>query len=121
WLGSGQILTYTFQDGSREIADIWFEDVKSEIASWNAERRWLMLIDIRMGGRIISSAAFMRGRQLSHLRPELPGKTAIVVASSVAAHLTNGILRSLSTETRRQRRVFDNQERAVEWLLDTKR
>jgi hypothetical protein len=70
-----------------------------------------------MQGRIISSQALTRAREVSHVRPDLPGRTAVLIASSIAAQVISAVIRSGLASGKRQRMIFNHEPSAIAWLL----
>jgi hypothetical protein len=97
--------------------DAWFDDLAHEIACWSDDKTWRLVLDITLQGNIPSAYAIARSRTLADLRPELPGKLAVLIGSRLGARIASFALRTLSNEYR-QRQVFASQASAVAWLLE---
>jgi hypothetical protein len=117
WLAEGQILCYRFHDVRHETVDEWSVDLTNEVLSWSADKRLRLIYDIRQSG--VSTYALNRARKHSNLRPDVSGRTAIIVniGSPLITQLVGVPIRGLSNRDR-QRSVFANEERAVAWLLE---
>ncbi|MGQ9908431.1 MAG: hypothetical protein ACUVS2_06300 [Candidatus Flexifilum sp.] len=117
WLVNGRILACRFQRADRETADAWFEDMRQLFMSWNENRPLHLLLDLSQPGSI-SAQALTRGRQLSHVRPDLPGRTAILVGRSLATQVMKMIVRAGLGGGVRQRMLFGTEPAAIAWLLE---
>jgi hypothetical protein len=97
--------------------DEWSVDLTNEVLSWSADKRLRLIYDIRQSG--VSTYALNRARKHSNLRPDVSGRTAIIVniGSPLITQLVGVTIRGLSNRYR-QRSVFANEERAVAWLLE---
>lgn len=121
WIHDGQILRYGFHETSRATADIWFEDMAQVFRAWDDQKPLHLLIDVRMQGMFVSAQALIRARQVSGIRPDLPGRTAVLIASPIGAQVISSLIRTGLTGTLRQRLVFSDESRAIQWLLDKAR
>ncbi len=117
WLADGQILVYRFHDVRHETVDAWSDDLTGELTRWSADKRLRLIYDIRQGG--VSTYALNRARKHSNLRPDVAGRTAILVniGSPLITQLVGVTIRGLSNRYR-QRSVFSDEQRAVDWLLE---
>ncbi|MCS7072160.1 MAG: hypothetical protein NZM00_11685 [Anaerolinea sp.] len=117
WLANGRIIACRFQQTDRATADAWFEDMRELFLSWNENRPLHLLLDLTKPGTI-SAQALTRGRQLSHVRPDLPGRTAILVGRSLATQVMKMIVRAGLGGEVRQRMLFGSEPVAIAWLLE---
>jgi hypothetical protein len=118
WIENGLILRYRFYDSSRATADAWFQDTVTLFRTWERHRPLLTLLDIRLQGAFITAQALMRARQATHLSPDVPGRTAVLIASPIAAQVISTLIRSgLAHGSTRQRLVFSDETNAIQWLL----
>jgi hypothetical protein len=117
WLNDGKILCYRFHDVKHETVDAWSDDLNDELQRWPADKRLRLIYDIRQGG--VSRYALNRARKHSNLRPDVSGRTAILVniGSPLITQLVGVTIRGLSNRYR-QRSVFADEQRAVDWLLE---
>lgn len=118
WIHDGQILRYGFHETSPATADLWFDDVGEVFRAWQPDKRLLLLIDVRMQGTFVSAQALIRARQVSAVRPDLPGRTAVLIASPIASQVISSLIRTGLTGKVRQRQIFADESRAISWLLD---
>ncbi|MBZ0277480.1 MAG: hypothetical protein K8I60_15145 [Anaerolineae bacterium] len=116
WLQNNAILCYRFKDLSPATVDAWGNDLSAELNNWSAEKPWRLLLDIRMKGNIVSPYALRRSYTISRLRPELPGRLAILISSRLAAEIISAAMRAAGNNYR-QRQAFVVQAVAVSWLL----
>lgn len=118
WISDGQILRYSFQETSRETADSWYDDIAEVFRTWQDDRPLLLLIDVQMQGAFVSAPALIRARQASNVRPDVPGRTAVLIASPVAAQVISSLIRTGLARGARERQVFAEENRATAWLLE---
>ena len=117
WVSDGRILRYCFHETSRATADAWYEDIAEVFRTWRNDRLFLLLLDVRMQGAIISAQALIRAQQAAMLRPDVSGRNAMLVASPIAAQVISSVIRTGLTPGRRQRLVFSDENQAIAWLL----
>lgn len=114
-IADGKILTCRFADVFRPTIDSWSEHLRRELEGWEYPVL-RTLLDLR-SSRIVSTYALGKARALGQLRPELPGKLAILIRSRVTAQLITAAIRANLTPTRRRFLSADEPE-AIKWLLD---
>ncbi len=85
--------------------------------SWDTDHPLLILLDVRLQGGFVSAYALVRARQVSYVSPDLVGRTAVLIASPIAAQVIGAVVRS-GLEGTRHRRVFGEEARAIQWLLE---
>lgn len=117
WLMNGRVLACRFQRTDRATADAWYADMRDMFLAWNEDRPLHLLIDLSQPGTM-SAQGMMRARQLSHVRPDLVGRTAILVGRSLATQVMKALIRSGLGEGARQRLMFSSEQSAVAWLLE---
>jgi hypothetical protein len=117
WLADGQILCYSFSDIRRESIDLWVADLTEELNRWPADKKLMLIHDIRERG--VSPYGLQCSRKVSLLRPELSGRNAILIPSNshLVAQLVSICIRTLSND-KRQRLAFTDEAAAVAWLLE---
>lgn len=113
----GRILAYRFVNTSRAAADAWYPDIAEQIMTWPDDQPLMFLIDLRGQETMLSAQAMTRARQVSRLRPELPGRTAVIIGGGTVVQILSSIIRSGLANTRRERALFSSEEAAVDWLL----
>lgn len=116
WLIDGQILCYRFIHIDGETADAWYHDAADVLRSWPEESPLNTLLDIRMHGRIIPPVAFSRSRQISFMRPEVQGRTAVLIASALAAKVVSALINTKLATGTRARMIFNDEALALAWL-----
>lgn len=116
-LEEDSILCYRFDDTSKKSVDPWFEDVDAELTAWPEDKPWRMMLDVQKQATVVSAYAMRNARMLSALRPEMPGRLAVLVGSSVATRIINVAILS-SRNHYRLRKVFVEEAEAIEWLLE---
>ncbi|MFN8452567.1 MAG: hypothetical protein U0521_29165 [Anaerolineae bacterium] len=118
WIHDGQILRYGFHETSPATADIWFEDMATVFRTWQPDKPLLVLMDVRLQGTFVSAQALIRARQVSAVRPDLPGRTAVLIASPIASQVISSLIRTGLAGKVRQRQIFADESRAISWLLE---
>ncbi len=116
-LADGRILCYRLEDTTTRTVDAWAADLTHELESWPSDRPWRLLLDIRMKGSVVSPYALRRAREIARLRPELAGRLAILIGSSLAAQIISIALRR-APNSYRKRACFANEVMATAWLLE---
>jgi hypothetical protein len=119
WLAENRILAYRFYDLSPAIIDRWAEDLTAELSFWQSNKTWRLMLDIRLHGGFISPYSLRRAREIAALRPDVPGRLAVIVSSKLAADIISMTIRA-TNNTYRKRSVFSNEAIALRWLLDDK-
>jgi hypothetical protein len=119
WLQEDRILCYRLLDLRPSTVDAWAADLTAEFLSAPAEKPWRLLLDIRLHGAVVSAYALFRARQIANMRPELPGRLAILVGGKLSGDIISIAIRSVNRY--RQRAVFVNEALAVNWLLEQNR
>lgn len=119
WLAEERILVYRFSDLSPDTIDEWVSDITHELLGWPSDKMWRLILDIRLHGNVVNTYALRRARDIANLRPDLPGRLAILVASKLASDVISMALRAVNNSYRK-RLVFVNEALAVRWLLDDK-
>lgn len=118
WLVNGRILCYRFHDANHENADAWYHDIAALLRDWSDERPLLLLLDMQLHARLIGSYALMRSRQVGNMRPDVKGRTAVVVSNPLLAQVISAFIRSGVGTLKRQRKLFSDEPSAIAWLLD---
>lgn len=117
WLLEKRVLCYRFEDMTMHTVDQWATDLSGELNNWPSNRPWRLILDIRLHGNIVNTYALRRAREISRLRPELPGRLAVLVASRLAADIITIAIRA-ANNSYRKRAVFVNEPLALHWLVD---
>ena len=117
WLKDHRVLCYRFYDLTMETVDIWSADLTAEFAAWPVDQPWRLMLDIRLRGSIVSTYALRKARDIARMRPELPGRLSVLVASRLAADIITIAIRA-TNNTYRRRSVFVNEALALHWLVE---
>jgi len=112
WLADNQVLCYRFHNLTIGTVDAWATDLIGEFNGWPPDKPWRLLLDIRLRGSIVSTYALRRAREIARMRPELPGRLSVLVASRLAADIITIAIRA-TTNTYRRRAVFVNEALAL--------
>jgi hypothetical protein len=116
WLGDGNVLCYHFHQMTPASMDEWLNHVTDVNRGWSASRPLDVLIDLRTQSIIVSGQIFLRMQKAAGNRPELKGRTAILIGNPHAAELASSLLLRLPLGVR-QRKVFSDEAAALDWLL----
>lgn len=115
-LAEDKVVCYRFESLGTATADQWFVDVIELFENWDKHKPLLLLIDIRQPDNLLSAQAMMRARQVSQLRPDVPGKTAMLVDPSEPTQNVELLLDKVLSPTR-ERDTFSSEATAIAWLL----
>jgi hypothetical protein len=116
WLADARILCYRFTNMERVTVDAAALDIQAEMHAWEPSAPWRLLMDMQKENVVVSAYALHRARELTRLRSELTGKTALLTSNVLTAQIASMALRGISNK-QRQRLVFSNEAEAVVWLL----
>lgn len=116
-LAEARVIAYRFKQVHRAAADAWFEDLSAFILAWPADQPYCALLDVRGREHLISAQAYSVARQMTYLRPELPGRVAVLVGRGIIAPVMNALIRNTIAGHARQRLLFSTEEMALAWLL----
>ena len=116
WLATDQVLCYRCSDTTRSTIDICVNDLRAEMLGWDTARPFRLLLDLRHENAVVSAYALHRARELTRLRPDVSGKTAVLTANVFNAQIASLALRGLPNEHRR-RLVYSSEADAFAWLL----
>lgn len=119
WLNDQRILCYRFADLKTATVDQWGDDLADEFSQWAGKTPWCLLLDIRLKGNVVNTYALRRAREIARLRPELPGKLAVLVSGGLAGQVISMAIRAANNRYR-SRQIFVSEALAVHWLLDNK-
>lgn len=116
-LAEARIIAYRFKQVHRAAADAWFEDLSAFILAWPISQPYLALLDVRGCERQVSAQAYSVARRLTFVRPELPGRAAVLVGTGIVAPVLNALMQNSIAGHARQRRLFSTEAMALAWLL----
>jgi len=116
WYDGEGVLILTLSAMSKTIADAWAAELRAIFTSQTADRPIHYIHDTSQLGISAFTPTIRKRvedaiRQLSDRR----GKTAIVLNQPVVAEFIGVFLR-LQRQGQRQRRIFPNRDRALEWV-----
>lgn len=117
WIADGRILCFRFLTTTNEAVDVWYRETAAVLENWPAERPLYTLLDLRAARPLFGSRAFIRTRQISYMRPDVAGRTAVVIQHVRAARIVDAIIRNSLAAYTRQRRIFSDEANALAWLL----
>ena len=118
WMEDGRIIVYRFFSTGAEAAELWFKEITSLFDNWGDEGPLLLLIDLSQPDNRLSAEMLRSAREASQERPDVPGKTALVIDSSEPSQNVKVLVDRVLAETR-ERRIFSQETEAVAWLLET--
>ncbi len=119
WL-SGRVVIYTLTDSRRETIDAWIAAFKSDIASWPADRPFLVMHDFSVKGPISTPYARRRAQELVDARPDVRGRAAIIFPRNSLMITMIQLFLSRQRNPARKQRAFSTRELGIAWLLDTR-
>ncbi len=114
----GRIVSYRFVSTGSEAAQKWLDDIESLFSSWNNAKPLLLLIDLCMANNLLSAEFMKSAREASGERPDVPGRTAVVIDSREPSQNVRMVLDRLLADTR-ERKLFTQETEAIAWLLET--
>ncbi len=116
WLDGGKIVWFSLEAIDREVIDGWVTAVEEVFKNWPADQPFLTIQDFsKCEGLALTSYIRNKGEHLASLRPELPGRNALVLRRSVVAQAVKMLLIQMN-DKRRERRMFFSAQEAIEWL-----
>ena len=116
-LADGKIVSYSFVSTGSEAAEKWYTEIVNLFSSWDNRNKLLLLVDLCQANNLLSAEMMKTAREASHERPDVPGKTAVVVDSHESSLNVKALLDHVLADTR-PRRLFSNQDEAIAWLLE---
>jgi hypothetical protein len=117
WIEDGRIVVYRFASTGAEAAELWFKEITSLFDHWNDEKPLLLLIDLSEPDNQLSAEMLRSAREASKERPDVPGRTAVIIDSSEPTQNVKLLLDRVLAETR-ERKLFDKEADAIAWLLE---
>ena len=113
----GKIIIYEVTDVRRESVDVWAKVAHDTLVNWSPDYPYLNLQDFS-GVENFAMTPYVRQRaeELMEPRPELSGRTAIVLKKSLGSRIVSMFIRAKRVKKARQRRLFFTQEEALAWL-----
>ncbi len=118
WVSNDRILVCRFPNTAAETVDEWYEEMQTIYTNFPDDQPVCLMLDLRRAGGIPSPRALFRARSVAQLRPNLPGRTAILIESRMARSVFSQLLEGTTTDSiDREREIFTNENEAVTWLL----
>ncbi len=114
-LHDGQIICYRFISTGAEAAELWFAEITDLFDHWD-EERLLLLIDLCRADNMLSAEMMRSAREASQERPDVPGKTAMLIDADDSSINVKVLLDRVLAETR-ERKIFFKEDEAIKWLL----
>ncbi|MBI5930929.1 MAG: hypothetical protein HY862_16585 [Chloroflexi bacterium] len=116
WLDGGLIVWFSIESVDRNVIDAWGRGAEEAIMNWPADRPFLTVQDFsNCDGLALTPYIRKKGEYLANLRPELPGRNAVILRRSVAAQAVKMFLMAMK-DKRRERRLFFSTPDGIEWL-----
>lgn len=118
WLQDGRIICFRFKSTGSEAAEKWLREIMQLFATWDASKPLLLMLDIAEPDNFLSPEALRASRQASQIGPDVPGKTAVLIDDSEAAHNVKALVEHVLVGDR-PRQIFDKaaEADAIAWLL----
>jgi tRNA isopentenyl-2-thiomethyl-A-37 hydroxylase MiaE len=110
-----EIVILRMYNVQRDTVDAIVADVKEEFLNW-PHPVWRAVLDMRNVQGIITPYAVSGSRVIMNLRPELPGRLAVVINNRIAAQIISTTIR-VNLNTNRKRLLFADENEAINWLL----
>lgn len=113
----GKIIIYEVTDVRRESVDVWAKVAHDTLVNWSPDYPYLNLQDFSgVDNFAMTPYVRLRAEELMEPRPELLGRTAIVLKKSLGSRIVSMFIRAKKVKKARQRRLFFTQEDALAWL-----
>lgn len=116
-LADGKITCYRFVSTGSEAAELWYTELVKLFSTWDNRNALLLLVDLCEANNLISAEMMKTAREASHERPDVPGKTAVLVSAHDSSVNVKALLDHVLAGTR-PRRIFSKEDEAVAWLLE---
>ena len=116
-LQDGKIVCYRFVSTGSEAAEKWYTEIVNLFSSWDNRNHLLLLVDLCQANNLLSAEMMKTAREASHERPDVPGKTAVVIETHDSSVSVKALLDHVLADTR-PRKIFSNEDEAVAWLLE---
>jgi hypothetical protein len=116
-LADGRIVGYFFVSTGSEAADEWQNELITQFSNWDSSKPLLLLVDLCGANNLVSAEMMRTALEASKARPDISGKTAVVVDSHEPSQNAKAMVDRVMAEPR-VRKMFDNQEDAIAWLLE---
>ena len=116
-LEDGKIICYRFVSTGSEAAELWYTEIVNLFSSWDNRDSLLLLVDLCEANNLLSAEMMKTAREASHERPDVPGKTAVLINMHNSAVNVKALLDHVLAETR-PRRIFSQEDEAIAWLLE---
>ncbi len=111
---NGRIHIWTASQSTKDVVDAWYQSSRETLENWeDTSRPYLVLLD--MSRVILTPYNRKRAEALAEVRPDVGGRTAVVIAASTMGHMTRLFVNKTLQKTR-ERRVFFTREDAIRWL-----
>lgn len=118
WVSNGRILACRFTNLSAQAVEQWFEETKVAFEEWPEGDPLRIILDARRIGGMPSPHALFRSGALAQLRPELKGRTAILIEQSTPQAIVAQLVEAVTRDApQRERQFFSDESAAVSWLL----
>ncbi len=115
WLHDGKIFAIAVKEGTRLALDAWYNQVAEVVRQWPASQPLLLLHDFSQTNASMTPYARARSQELMELRPELGGRSAVILARTPFWSLVQLLLRSQRSGLR-ARQVFFSRQEGLTWL-----
>ena len=116
-LADGRIVCFRFVSTGSEAAEKWYLELTDLFSNWDKRAPLLMLVDLSRENNLVSAEMMRTAREASHERPDVPGKTAVLIDGSEPSQNIKLLLDRGLAETR-QRKIVASESEAVAWLLE---
>lgn len=118
-LRDGAIIAFTITEMSRDMIDAWANSAVSHLNEWPTGKPFLNLQDFSQIESFTITPYFReRVKDITGPRPEINGRTAVIVPRNFTMHVVRMFTRLLPSMGRssRERDIFFEREKGMAWL-----
>lgn len=119
WVADRKIVVFRLEDITRETIDKWAVEATNSLLEWPSDQPFLSLQDFsKVYHLTITPYLSKKSKELVALRPEIPGRTAIVLPPRFfMLPIIQGFVLALArSHKHRERRLFTSETEALLWL-----
>jgi hypothetical protein len=118
WVSNRRILACRFTTLSAQAIEQWYEETQAAFENWPDDEPLRLILDARLAGGVPSPHALFRSGALAQVRPDLRGRTAILMEPNTPQALIAQLVEAVTRDApQRERQFFTDESAAVNWLL----
>lgn len=118
WFDDSQIVVYTMGTSERLYFDVILERVTTNMRNWPKDRPYLAIYELAQTNIMITPHVREGFHSLMNEFPDLTGRFAAVLPGTGASHAIRLFLMARTKQGARERKIFHNREKALEWLRE---